>query len=89
MTMAKKEERHAKHRPLPIEEEAKAAEHKERCEGTPPLLCPFYTKEGLVLIALAIILIAINNQYARYAAWVCLLAAFFVPMIKKALKKEG
>ena len=87
MIMAKKEERHAKHKPHPIEEEAKAAEQPE-CKVAHPLACPFYTKEGLILIAAAIILIAINNQYTKYAAWVCLVAAFFVPMIKGLFNKK-
>ncbi|MBI5881271.1 hypothetical protein HZB90_04020 [archaeon] len=84
--MAKKEEQ-AKHKPHPIEKEAKAAEQPE-CKVAHPLACPFYTKEGLILIAAAIILIAINNQYTKYAAWACLVAAFFVPMIKGLLKKK-
>ena len=88
MKMVKKEERHAKHKPHPIEEEAKAAEQPQSCNVAHPLACPFYTKEGLILIAAAIILIAINNQYTKYVAWVCLVAAFFVPMIKGLFKKK-
>jgi hypothetical protein len=50
-------------------------------------MCPFCTKEGLVLIALAIILIAINNPYTRYVAWGFLLLAFFIPLVKKLWQK--
>jgi hypothetical protein len=85
MKMAKKEV--SRHKPRPIEEEAKAAAQPV-CATPHPLACPFYTKEGLILIAAAIVLIAINNQYTKYAAWICLVAAFFVPLVKGLFKKK-
>ena len=56
----------------------------------PELNYKFLTKEGLILLGIAIILVAINNTYTRYAAWPVLLIAFLIPMIKKeyALRKH-
>ncbi len=71
--------------------ERKKPETKEKrcrsCELSPGT-CPFCTKEGLVLIGLAIVFVAINNTYTRYLAWALLLAAFFVPLIKNALRRR-
>ena len=53
----------------------------------PIALLPFYSKEGLVLIALAIILVAVNNMYTRYLGWAVLVAAFIVPLLKEMMKK--
>lgn len=50
--------------------------------------CLFCTKESLVLIGLAIVFVAINNTYTRYLAWALLLVAFFVPLIKNALRRR-
>ena len=69
-------------------EDPKKAKQCRACEINSGQTCPFCTKEGLVLIALAIILIAWNNSYTRYLAWALLLAAFFVPLVKNALTKQ-
>jgi hypothetical protein len=49
----------------------------------PELTYQFFTKEGALLLGLAVILIATGNTYARYFAWPLLLLAFMVPIIKK------
>jgi hypothetical protein len=72
---------HAKHHPA--KKPCKACE-VEKPAGR-PISCPFCTKEGLILIAVAIILVAIQNPWTRYLAWVFLLAAFLVPLIKQLL----
>jgi hypothetical protein len=71
-----------------LAQEAKEADNAyENTELSRPIaLLPFYTKEGLVLVALAIILVAISNTYTRYLGWACLLAAFIVPLIRQMLK---
>ena len=58
------------------------------CDLNGTLSCPFCTREGLVLIGLAIVFIAWNNTYTRYIAWVLLLAAFFTPLIKDAISRR-
>jgi len=52
------------------------------CEAAKPYTCPFCTREGLLLIVAAIILIAVDKPYTHYVAWGCLLLAFFVPLLK-------
>ena len=58
------------------------------CDLNGTVSCPFCTREGLVFIGLAIVFIAWNNKYTRYIAWALLLAAFFVPLIKDAIKRR-
>ena len=62
--------------------------HEMHTELSGPFTMPFKTKEGLVLLALAIILVAVNNTYTRYLGWACLLAAFFIPLIKEMFKRK-
>lgn len=73
-----------------VKEKPRAEDAKKckSCDLNGTVSCPFCTREGLVLIGLAIVFIAWNNTYARYIAWVLLLAAFFVPLIKDAVKRR-
>ncbi|MBW2971460.1 hypothetical protein KY359_00340 [Candidatus Woesearchaeota archaeon] len=78
------------HKPS-LEADVSAAEHAhtcKACEMSHPLSCPFCTKEGLLLIVAAIILIAVNNTWTRYAAWIFLLGAFLVPLARNLFKSS-
>lgn len=76
---ARKKARHKK---------AKREAHEEHKSELEKGRCPLCTKEGLILLGIAIVLVAINNTYTRYLAWVFLLAAFFVPLIKNAYARQ-
>ena len=52
----------------------------------PELTYKFFTKEGVILLGLAIVFIATQNVYLKYLAWPLLVAAFLVPMLKTYLK---
>ncbi|MBN1544274.1 hypothetical protein JW898_02315 [Candidatus Woesearchaeota archaeon] len=68
--------------------EAEKATACRACDLSHPMSCPFCTKEGLLLIAVAIILVAVNSTWTRYAAWVFLLAAFMVPLLKQLFRRK-
>ncbi|MBU2561718.1 MAG: hypothetical protein KKD17_05450 [Nanoarchaeota archaeon] len=74
-----------------IESDISAAEDAnacKACEMSHPLSCPFCTKEGLLLLVIAIILIAVNYGWTKYLAWAFLLAAFMVPLIKQLFRRK-
>jgi hypothetical protein len=84
------EKKRVKNTKQAVETDVKEAERVyETTElSRPIILLPFYTKEGLVLIALAIILVAVNNTYTRYLGWAVLVAAFIAPLLKEMMKKS-
>jgi len=67
----------------------RAAEQKtcRACEMSDARMCPLCTNEGLVLMGAAIVLIALNYTWSRYAAWAALILAFLVPVIKRRSQK--
>lgn len=83
---AKKRLPSAKHI-VDVRSAASAKKKCKACEVSEPLGCPLCSGEGLVLIAVAIILIALGYTWSRYLAWAVLLLAFFVPMIKRHFQK--
>ena len=58
------------------------------CEMSSPLSCPLCSKTGLVLIALAIIMVALGYGWSRILGWVFLAAAFLVPVVQHYLFKK-
>ncbi|MBW2972240.1 hypothetical protein KY359_04360 [Candidatus Woesearchaeota archaeon] len=50
--------------------------------------CPFCTWPGLLLIAAAIVLIALQHPLAKYVAWLFLIAAILSPWLMRLMKRH-
>ncbi len=57
------------------------------CSISEPMYCPLCSKESLVLIGIAVVMIALGYAWSRYLAWAALILAFLVPVMKHYLKK--
>lgn len=56
--------------------------------GPESMTCPFCTWPGMLLLVIAIVLVAWGHPYAKYLAWIFLLAAILSPWLMKLISRH-